>query len=149
MCIWYLNIIPHWSTFYFAHQIWVGVVASRLTQTLKEYSHLDFPGKVQHFSKFVRRRSSFHSHCKQCFLWLLELKCRSSNKQGWVGGPTSSLVSRFPRGRSWGCVTRFCPTVGLLEEPKGRLRPMLRRLLRPWVLTGHCYEACCNQVNSS
>ena len=130
------------------HQIWVGVVAARLTQTPKEYSHLDFPGKVQHFSKFVRRRSSFHSHCKPCFLWLLELKCRSSKKQGWVGAPTSSLASRFLRRRSWGCVTGFCPTVGLLEEPKERLRLMLPRLLRPWVLTGHSYGACCNHARS-
>ena len=97
----------------------------------------------------MRRRSSFHSHCKPCFLWLLELKCRSSKKQGWVGAPTSSLASRFLRRRSWGCVTGFCPTVGLLEEPKERLRLMLPRLLRPWVLTGHSYGACCNHVNSS
>ena len=137
------------STFYFAHQIWVGVVASRLTQTLKEYSHLDFPGKVQHFSKFVRRRSFFHSPCEQCFLWLLELKCRSSKKQGWVGAPTRRLACRFPRRRCWRCVMCSCPTVGLLEEPKGGLRRMLPRLLRPWVLTGHSYEACCNHVNSS
>ena len=110
---------------------------------------LPTPWKNIHFSKFGRRRSSFHSHFKPCFLWLLELKCRSSKKQGWVGAPTSSLASRFLRRRSWGCVTGFCPTVGLLEEPKERLRLMLPRLLRPWVLTGHSYGACCNHVNSS
>ena len=105
---------------------------------------LPTPWKNIHFSKFGRRRSSFHSHFKSCFLWLLELKCCSSKKQAWVGAPTSSLASRFPRRRYWGCVS-----VGLLEEPKERMCLMPPRLLRPWVLTGHSYEACCNHVNSS
>ena len=85
--------LPHWSTFYFAHQIWVGVVASRLTQTPKEYSHLDFPGKIQHFSKFVRRRSSFHSHFKPCFLWLLELIVKS--RAGWGRPPAALLLGSY------------------------------------------------------